>query len=100
MGVFEQISGAITAVSAAGMKIGSRYVYRRGKTVDVGSYGGYVNSHACSHKDKCVTKDLPSRITKPPFPLADIPSVKQRAAGRKDRKDRKTEKDHGEGWVS
>lgn len=32
--------------------MGRRRVYRRGQTV--GSYGGYVNTHACSHKDRRV----------------------------------------------
>lgn len=41
---------------------------KRQKTVDLGSYGGYVNSHACSYKDKCVTKDLPSHSTDPSVP--------------------------------
>lgn len=44
--MFEQISGSISAVSAAGLRIDSRCVYLRGQTVDGGSYGGYVNTHA------------------------------------------------------
>lgn len=49
--MFEQISEAICAVSAAGLRIDRRFVYLRGQTVDAGSYGGYVHTHACSHKD-------------------------------------------------
>lgn len=41
------------------MRIDSRYVYLRGQTVDVGSYGGYVNTHACSHKDGRMMEGLP-----------------------------------------
>lgn len=84
MWVFEQISEAISAVSAAGLRIDSRFVYLRGQTVDVGSYGGYVNTHACSHKDQRMMEGL-ARIKLTRLYHSQIfRRWKQRTVGRRD----------------
>jgi len=79
---------SISAVSAAGSRTDGCDVYLRGQTVDAGSYGGYVNAHACTHKGERVMEGWPRTQTDAALLLPDIwfARNKRAAADRKNKK--------------
>lgn len=92
--MFAQISGSIYAISAAPLRIDRRYVYLKGQTVDVDSYGGLCKHLQWLALDKMVLahlyhyqisglKQRPRKPGQKEKKKREIPKIKARSDERK-----------------